>query len=505
MRPRFSPRVRSVALAATLLAVPAVLLGPSHASAQPRAHIRPRIYNPAPRSATVPAIPNAGSTNVDASLAAGPQSETAIVGTAAYSPSLVAGSNDITLPDMDVYTSLNGGQTWKRGLLPPSPRCGGGSSFGSDPVIASRTNGVYFYGYISVCGGGTSSELDVAVSFNLGQKWIGPIPVVATAGNTSVFQDKPEITVDNNSGSPTNGRVYMTWDEAFPNGQQHIELSWSDNYGFTWHAPVQVDVNGSGGVIYADPVVSPGGRVAVIWNDYGADASGKTSLIEFAAASNTPAAGYVPAFSSNTTLGTSGINLFMNPSSAFCTLNAPSGTFCLPAQPDRGIAADPSVLSDSSGKLYALWTQGKSGSAVTDVELQTSTNGGATWSAPVQVNDDNTPGVFTSGASDFFPWGAIDPATGALHVTFYSSRLDATRDTVNVYDAVSTNGGASFSANAKVTDVASNESATNSFRDQGNNYGDYEQVTMQGGKEHPVWTDTRFSQVVGEEVFTTSR
>ena len=215
----------------------------------------------------------------------------------------------------------------------------------------------------------------------------------------------------------------------------------------------------------------------------------------------------MPAFTTNTTVAGTGINLFSDPSAAFCSSNAPLGSFCLPAQPDRGIAANPSLLADGSGKLYALWTLGFPGSAVTDVELQTSTNGGATWSAPVQVNDDNTPGKFTSGASDFFPWGAIDPATGALHVSFYSTRLDLTNATTNVYDAVSTNGGASFGANSRVTDVASNESVSNPNRDMGNNYGDYEGITMQGGKEHPVWMDTRYSSIpnVGEEVFTTSR
>ncbi|MGA8574438.1 MAG: hypothetical protein WB609_01965 [Candidatus Cybelea sp.] len=127
---------------------------------------------------------------------------------------------------------------------------------------------------------------------------------------------------------------------------------------------------------------------------------------------------------------------------------------------------------------------------------------GEKWSAPVQVNDDNVPGNFTNGASDFFPSEAIDPKSGALHVTFYSTRLDSTNQTTNAYDAVSTNGGASFSTNHRITDKSSNESAANGGRDKVMNYGDWEDVAMQGNVEHLVWIDTRKASSLQEEVFT---
>ena len=303
--------------------------------------------------------------------------------------------------------------------------------------------------------------------------------------------DKDQIGVDDNANSPTKGRVYVSWDENFPNGTQRAVLVWSDDNGLTWHKPVGVDVHGSGGVIYATPAVGPDGRVYVIWNDYGVSPGGRYSLIKVAAAANTPVAGYTPTFTSNTTVAATGINLFI-----------PS-RFGIPAQPDRGIAADPSLYVDNTGRIYALWTQGVRGSAVTDVECQTSTDGGTTWSKPVQVNDDNTPGTFSKGASDFFPWGAINPADQSFHVSFYSTRLDATNQTTNVYVAVSSDGGATFSPNTRITDVASNESASNPSADA-DQYGDYEGLTIQGGKEHPVWTDSRFHTVAAEEVFSTA-
>ncbi len=412
--------------------------------------------------------------NTDASKERGPQSETSIAGSPLDPNSLVAGSNDIAnLSAMNAYRSLDGGQQWQRIALPS--RCRGGSA--ADPSLGVNLSGEYFYAYLSYTCTSNYAEITVSHSTDKGLTWT-PVTAFHDFINGS---DKEMLTVDNNPTSPTKGRIYVAWDENFATAQ-HIELVWSDDNGLTWHAPVQVDINGSGGVIYADPAVGPDGRVYVIWNDYGVSAQGRYSLIQFSAASNTPAAGYAPTFSKNVSIASSGINLF-NPT-----------RFGIPAQPSRGIAADPSLNVDSTGRLYALWTQGTRGSAVTTVYCQTSTNSGQTWSTPVKVNDD-------TGASDFFPWGAIDPATNAFHVGFYSTRLDPSNNKTNVYTAVSTTGGASFSANTRISTSASDESANNPSADA-NQYGDYLGITMQGGKEHPVWTDTRAFRVAAEEVFS---
>ena len=494
MQSRLPHRALTIVFIAALLVGAALLPAvSSHADSAARTFRMPPIPSGAryPQGVTIPGLPFSSS-NVDVSRESGPQSETTIAASPTNPNSLVAGSNDIaTLQDMMAAYSTNGGQSWTRSDIPIGATCAGhgpGSIVG-DPGLVAGPTGEYFFSYIGFCGDGTG-EVDVAHSTDGGKTWTRQVafPNVA-AGYTP---DKDQMGVDDNPNSPTKGRVYVSWDENFPSGTQHIVLIWSDDNGITWHKPVKVDINSSGGVIYGTPAVGPDGRVYVIWNDYGVSSTGKYSLIKVAAASNTPAAGYVPTFTSNVTVAATGINLFF-----------PS-RFTIPAQPDRGIAADPSIYVDSHNRVYALWTQGKQNAAVTDVEVQTSTDAGATWSKPVQVNDDNTPGNFSTGASDFFPWGAIDPASGAFYVSFYSTRLDSTNQTTNVYLAVSTNGGASFSANTKITTVASNESVTNPNRDVGNNYGDYEGLTFQGGKAHPVWTDTRFITTAQEEVFTAS-
>ena len=97
------------------------------------------------------------------------------------------------------------------------------------------------------------------------------------------------------------------------------------------------------------------------------------------------------------------------------------------------------------------------------------------------------------------------PVTGDADISWYDTRLDASRKTVNVFFAVSSNGGASFSTNVKVSTASSNETQGD-FTNFGNQYGDYEGLDAYGGVAHPVWTDHRanLADELWEEVFTSS-
>ena len=54
----------------------------------------------------------------------------------------------------------------------------------------------------------------------------------------------------------------------------------------------------------------------------------------------------------------------------------------------------------------------------TDILVRTSTDDGATWSAPVRVNDDATT------RSQFLPYIALDRTTGTVAVGFHDARND---------------------------------------------------------------------------------
>jgi hypothetical protein len=134
-----------------------------------------------------------------------------------------------------------------------------------------------------------------------------------------------------------------------------------------------------------------------------------------------------------------------------------------------GITPSPSIAYDRSadlftGRLYLAYVDAPSPtSEATNIELRFSDDNGATWSSPVQVNDD------ASGKSHFDPRVSVDPITGAVAVTWYDARNDNglppnggtnsfSNDDVQVYGAVGTPTptGVSFSPNFVVQPAFSN-------------------------------------------------
>jgi hypothetical protein len=89
----------------------------------------------------------------------------------------------------------------------------------------------------------------------------------------------------------------------------------------------------------------------------------------------------------------------------------------IPAQPNWGIDPEAGLASDTStglhrGRLYMVYTDAPSiGSTDTNIFVIYSDNQGATWSAPVRVNDD------TGVNSQFLPHLSLDSTNGMLVVT----------------------------------------------------------------------------------------
>ena len=89
----------------------------------------------------------------------------------------------------------------------------------------------------------------------------------------------------------------------------------------------------------------------------------------------------------------------------------------------------------AKGSVYVNFIDERNGD--TDVFLLASRDGGATWAAPVRVNDD------PKGAAQMFTWLAVDPADGALNVVFHDRRgLSGTMTGVTL--ARSVDGGRTF-------------------------------------------------------------
>jgi len=139
----------------------------------------------------------------------------------------------------------------------------------------------------------------------------------------------------------------------------------------------------------------------------------------------------------------------------------------------------------NAGHLYVVyytWT-----GTQMKVFVSRSTNGGTTWSAGVPV----APSSATH--HQFFPWINV-AANGAIGATWLDRRNDPNNLLYDAFLGVSTNGGASFALDKKLTRVMSNPD-NDGFC--GEFMGDYTGNTIAGSTLYASWMDTRngrFSQ-----------
>lgn len=134
-----------------------------------------------------------------------------------------------------------------------------------------------------------------------------------------------------------------------------------------------------------------------------------------------------------------------------------------------------------AGSVYVTWFDHSKGEGET--LLAASHDHGVTWGAPVRVNDD-------AGDHDqFMPAVSVGP-DGTVDVSWYDRRDDPDNHVFHVYYAYSTDGGATFAPNLRVTDVPSDEQ--HSHHQNGMIFlGDYRDSDSVAGAATLVWTDTR--------------
>jgi hypothetical protein len=135
------------------------------------------------------------------------------------------------------------------------------------------------------------------------------------------------------------------------------------------------------------------------------------------------------------------------------------------------------------GRVYLTLTDAPfAGSADTDIFLVWSDDLGGTWSPRVRVNDD------TGTNSQFLPHISLDQSSGYVAVTWYDCRNSVSNTTAQYFGAISTNGGASFSANFQISaGVSSEASSVPALKDA--DYGDYTGNAFAEGMLIPAWAD----------------
>ena len=155
----------------------------------------------------------------------------------------------------------------------------------------------------------------------------------------------------------------------------------------------------------------------------------------------------------------------------------------------------PFITADNSygpyrGRLYLVYAtnQPAGDGNKPDLFCRYSTDQGASFSAPVLINDDINP----TANHQWHPAIWCDKQTGRLFVKWLDTRNTPTSDSCDVYASYSTNGGVSFVQNQKLTTAKFKIDCSSCGGGGTPRYqGDYDGITSYGRTSMAVWTDFR--------------
>ena len=348
-----------------------------------------------------------------------------------------------------VYATKDGGFTWTEQLVPRTgPFLLVGAS--GDPSVAFDADGNVYQGCLGFNRDGSENIIAVSKSTDGGITWQTAAQVAGTTPN--VFHDKPYMGVDRSTG-PTRGNVYVTWTRfLYDAGGNYIEspiyFSRSTDGGLTFSAEKDI----SGTYRYdqgSQPVTGPAGELYVSWV-----AGAAIDRVVFTKSLD---AGLT--WTSATALA-----MFYDPGELY------GGVPRTPHFPS--IVVNP-VNAPTGNRVHVVWADRRWGDA--DIAMSSSSDGGATWSIPLRVNDDAGPNA------QFFPWVSASE-TGRVDIEFYDRRDDPADRLLVDYVASSFDFGATIAWNLR---------ASAQF-DPGDWFiGDYNGIASQGAFAYPGWCDLR--------------
>jgi hypothetical protein len=469
---------------------------------------------------------------VNQDTAAAPQNETAIAVDPNRPQRLVAGANDYVTRTWSCtisgtpcsalgdaysgsYVSNDGGATWQGVATDPSHLgtlvpgvthlSGGPYDAGGDPAVAFDSRGTVYYAGL----GFDRTSPPNTVTVNRGTfggsgslSWSAPTFINATT-SPAVLNDKEWVAADANAGSPYRDRVYVSWTRYLFNPvngnyvQSPIFFASSSDEGKTFTTPKAI----SGKVLFdqgSRPVVGPDGSLSVFFE-------GSTRL---------------DALSSTYVVRSTDGGASWGKPVSIATL-VESHVLTDTAFRDNSF---PAAAVAPNGKLYATWTT-MIGSTSTAV-YSTSTDGGATWTAPAPVFAAATRtalgypvtqpggGTLTAPAAasveDIFPAVAVGP-DGHVHLGAYRGDVVSPWQTCASGPAppvgrITCDVLGNYIDNTRLDYVVTDLSSTQAVSTQpintrygfgGGFFGDYTDLAVgSDGTSHAFWTDSNNVQNV---------
>ena len=388
---------------------------------------------------------------VNVSATAGNQAESFVNVNPTNTNNLVAISNTNANSIFRAY-SFDGGTTWTRGTIATNVAC-------CDGQAAWDTFGNLFVVYIN----NSVNQINVILSTDGGVTFSAPL----TVGTGSI--DQPSIAVGN-------GSVWVDWNQSGSMVARGAPVTGLGVWGPFNAQQAIPSATGSFGGIAVGP--GPNGGKVIVTYQSPTGGQGPATIYANVDADGLGAGGFGPRITvSATNVG---------------------GFDYIPAQNERSIDAEAGLVWDATGgpfnnRIYLVYTdETVNENNDTEIYVRTSTDDGGTWTAPVRVNDDPLGPI----RSQFLPYIVLDRTTGTVAVGFHDCRNDngvpgpggtnnIPNDDAEYYGTYSTDGGATWATNVRLSGGFSNATASGN----GIDFGDYVGLDAHAGKLYTVWAD----------------
>lgn len=424
---------------------------------------------------------------------------------------MVASSNDYGTCCDQFYTTLDGGLTWSTGNISrKSPQV-----TGSDPVtVFDVKHGTVIhtslnYSFQLPTGEACRGDLVASVSTDWGITWQPPVVVETGVGcdlsNVQLFNDKEWVVTDNNPASPYYGRTYLTWTKFESASGEYVRSaifeSHSDDGGKHWTKAQEI--SGSNASLCTFQVSGPAGQCDEDQGSVPTVGPDGTVYVAFLNEQN-EALWEADEFFDDQYLvvkSTNGGQMWSSPTfvvgledgSADYPINV-NGRQTLTGYQVRVWGLGNIVASPVNGNLYLVFSDNRNGThdsanpvTNSDVFLVTSSNGGTTWSSPLQVD---------SGAGDqWFPWVEVNPTNGEIGILYH----DRGASNGPLYNTAVAEGTLGSLVKTVVSTAPSDPTHSRYFRAGvagcetcATFHGDYINISYgSDGTAHMTWTDMR--------------
>lgn len=304
--------------------------------------------------------------------------------------------------------SHDGGQAWTfPGVLEPGV-------FQSDPVLEADADGVFYYYSLRI---EPTFACDMYISTDGGVSWEDPNP--AFGG------DKAWMAIDR-TGGLGHGHIYTSWSWAAACCGLDTFTRSTDG-GFDFLVPIFIP---PAPPVFGTMSVGPDGELYTAGIDFPSFSNGNFLIVR---SSNAQDPDKTPTFDLGAPVNMGG------------SLTGASGPNPAGLLGQTWVATDHSD-GPTRGNVYMLCSVDPQGSDPLDVHFVRSQDGGATWSAPIRVNDDPN----NNGAWQWFGTMSVAP-NGRIDVIWNDTRNDPADNFSELFYSSSSDAGVTWSKNVALS------------------------------------------------------